>query len=339
MNSKLPSIEIGWIPYLNLVPFYSELRRLAGDSLNFVSGHPSVVNKWLMDGVVDLAPASSVAMLNADCLKMALPLGIASEGPVQSVYIGLHREHEDFWHFVRQRQIRIAELFRKYSSTQDIPQLAKTLLRSHQDEDVAVNVPNLLLTPASAASVALSKILLHLWCGRDRAFRVLSQAKIARSRRPPAGAQFGERPMELVIGDEALERRVEFWKILDLGQIWYELTRLPFVFGLWQTRSAVLPESWSRLISDAADVSQARMRVEPEVYFGDKKPVMTDGSPIDLRSYWSVIQYKLNSRHFSSLLLYYNFYQQVEGSESGACVSKLMAWNKSNFFDLANAKI
>lgn len=335
MTATLTPIEIGWIPYLNLVPFYAELRRLSGGSLNFISGHPSSVNKWLMDGVVDLAPASSISLLKSEKLRVALPLGIASEGPVQSVYLGLHHEHEDFWYFVRRRQLALAELFRKHAVNESIPQLAKTLMRSAPNDAHLVKAPNLSMTPASAASAALSRVLLHLWCGRDRAFRILSQAKTTSSARL-VGGQSGERSMELVIGDEALERRPEFWKILDLGQIWHELTRLPFVFGLWQTRNSSLPDAWGKIISEAAAISQARMQIEPEAYFTDRMPVATDGSPIDLRSYWSVIQYKLGPRHFKSLLLYYNLYQQVVGVQDDACVNKLVTWNKSDFFELAS---
>ena len=338
MTSTLTPIEIGWIPYLNLVPFYAELRRLSGGSLNFISGHPSSVNKWLRDGVVDLAPASSISLLNSEQLRVALPLGIASEGPVQSVYLGLHHEHEDFWHFVRRRQLALAELFRKQTATESIPQLAKTLVRSAPNDTHLVTAPNLSMTSASAASAALTKVLLHLWCGRDRAFRILSQAKTTVSGRMP-GAESGERSMELVIGDEALERRPEFWKILDLGQIWHEMTRLPFVFGLWQTRNSTLPEAWVKLISEAAAISQARMQIEPEVYYTDRMPVATDGSSIDLRSYWSVIQYKLGSRHFKSLLLYYNLYQQVMGVQDDACVNRLVTWNKSDIFEMANSTL
>ena len=338
MSLTMTPIEIGWIPYLNLVPFYAELRRLAGGSLNFISGHPSTVNKWLMDGVVDLAPASSISLLNAEQLRVALPLGIASEGAVHSVYLGLHREHEDFWQFVRRRQQVLADLFRKNAGVEDVDVLARTLVRSVPNDGQPVNTPNLLLTPASAASAALSKVLLHLWCGRDRAFRILSQAKTT-SKSQLVGAQSGDRAMELVIGDEALARRPEFWKILDLGQVWHELTRLPFVFGLWQTRKSTLPVGWVKIISEAAAISQARMQIEPEAYFADPMPLATDGSPIDLSAYWSVIQYKLGPRHFKSLLLYYNLYQQVVGVQDDACANKLLTWSKSDFFDLASPSV
>ena len=332
MNTSVSPIEIGWIPYLNLVPFYSELRRLAGESLSFISGHPSAVNSWLIEGVVDLAPASSISLLRSEQLRVALPLGIASEGPVQSVYVGLHHEHEDFWNYVRGRQTVLAEAFRSASSIDDIRQVAARFLRFASLDGHAVSAPDLSLTPASAASAALLKVLLHLWCGPERAFRILSQAKtVVRSRM--VGAQAGDRPMELVIGDEALERRSEFWKILDLGQIWYELTKLPFVFGLWQTRNKALPEAWVKIISEAAAISQMRMQVEPEVYYLDNGPVAATGAQIDLRSYWSVIQYKLTSRHFKALLLYYNLYQMVTGIDAG--VERLMAWNKGDFFDPA----
>ena len=53
--------QIGWIPYLNLLPLRHELMRLTGGKLNLVPGHPRSVNRWLAEGAIHLAPASSIA--------------------------------------------------------------------------------------------------------------------------------------------------------------------------------------------------------------------------------------------------------------------------------------
>jgi chorismate dehydratase len=135
--------------------------------------------------------------------------------------------------------------------------------------------------------------------------------------------------MELVIGDEALQRRHEFWKVLDLGKIWLELTGLPFVFGLWQTSSQVLPSSIKYLVAEAASIAQARMRVEPGDYFPESMPLAGDGKDVDLAGYWKVIQYKLTERHLCSLLLYFSLYQRTCGRvEDESITERFVRWSK-----------
>ena len=323
-------IEIGWIPYLNLVPFYCELRRLTGDSIKFASGHPSVVSRWLTEGRVHLAPASSISLIKADNLRIPFPLGIASEGPVYSVYIGLHPEHAAFWNYVRSRQSALADFFHHKLQRMDLQDLVQSSGRDGSSMASFADVPELLLTPASAASAALTEILLHIWCGRDRAFKILSSAKNNASK-AMTNRVVGSRPMELVIGDEALRRRHEFWKVLDLGQVWNELTRLPFVFGLWQSSYAHLPAKLFEAINEAAAIAQARMQIEPDVYFPEIAPLADDGSLIDLKTYWSAIQYKLTKRHLKSLTVYFNLYKQISDHDDGSFSRKMMSLNGENF--------
>lgn len=329
MEARAP-IEIGWIPYLNLVPFYSELRRLAGDSIKFASGHPSVVSRWLTEGLVHLAPASSISLLKADNLRIPFPLGIASEGPVYSVYIGLHREHSTFWNYVRGRQEILSSIFQSKLQRSDLQDLVRAVSRDAGLSNVPVEIPDLLLTPASAASAALTEILFHIWCGRDRAFKILSSAK-NNSSKSVQSRTGGSRPMELVIGDEALRRRHEFWKVLDLGQVWHELTRLPFVFGLWQSSYSNVSAKLFQVINEAAAIAQARMQLEPDVYFPETAPLADDGSLIDLKTYWSAIQYKLTKRHLKSLAVYFHFYNQISDQDDGSFSRKLMSLSGENF--------
>lgn len=302
--------QLGWIPYLNLLPFYSELRQLVGDSIKFISGHPSTVNRWLTEGVVDLAPASSIAMLRDPKLKMAIPIGIASEGPVQSVYLGLHPEHRDFYDFIGFRQATLSPMFHEVVENLDLESGVQKLRRFARESLSDAQVPNLRLTPASAASAALTEVLLYLWCGDECAAQTMSNA-----RQPEALAECKQmilaRPMELVIGDEALQRRHEFWQILDLGQVWHQLTGLPFVFGLWQTADDALSKELLDTVMGAATISEKKMRITPEIYFPVDFPVALDGKAVDLRSYWSVIQYCLTRRHMTSLSIYYRLVADI----------------------------
>jgi predicted solute-binding protein len=323
-------IQLGWIPYWNLLPMFRELHRIAGGQLKVLSGHPSSVSRWLMDGSVHLAPASSIALIKSKNLEMAMPLGIASEGPVLSVYVGLHREHETFFEFVRSRQQILREKLVAVQALypQDARKQAAFVWSSVRQDRLPVTAPDLKLTTASAASAALTRVLMNLWLGEHQAHQMMLRATATLKEQSFGDAGF--RPMELVIGDEALQRRHEFWKILDLGQVWQELTNLPFVFGLWQTSHQSLPVQLRSLIWEAASIAQARMQVEPQIYFPDNTPMTGDGKPVDLAAYWKVIQYKLTDRHLKALLLYYALYHQISVSEEDHWISeRFVRWNQS----------
>ncbi len=100
-----------------------------------------------------------------------------------------------------------------------------------------------LLTPASATSVALLKLLLEDFYGQRP--RYLSGTW-------PAGPEVSA---YLAIGDEALRlrRTSPFSEAHDLAALWMERTHLPFVFALF----AVREEAWQRDPSAVRDFASA----------------------------------------------------------------------------------
>ena len=86
------------------------------------------------------------------------------------------------------------------------------------------------LDPASRTSVAL------LQC-------ILAERYGLRPKLHSSGAPSPEEA-RLLIGDAAIRFREiarEGWQFLDLGHCWWELTRLPFVFAVWQLRPGFSP--------------------------------------------------------------------------------------------------
>ncbi len=331
------SIQIGWIPYWNLLPLQHEVCRLSGglfsgaasSDFKVLMGHPSTVNRWLNDGTVQVAPASSITLLKTKSLDLALPLGIASDGAVQSVYLGLHRHHEDFCDFVdrRQRVLRTRFLEAEALFGGDQRQKSSFIWSASRTECQGAKIPRLHLTPASDTSAALTQLVMHLWLGQSQASAVLSQAQTGK--RELTSRMLDDAPVELVIGDEALQRRHEFWRVLDLGQIWRDLTGLPFVFGLWQTSSRTLSPSLRRMIAEAATIAQMRMRVEPQAYFPENPVYAGDGRPVDLAAYWKVIEYSLGERHMQSLLLYFSLYLEMcDRDIQGSAFDRFMRWSQ-----------
>ncbi len=226
---------------------------------------------------------------------MALPLGVASDGPVQSVYVGFGHEGLSGLSIVRERLALLRDIFRRALSQheQDLRRAAQMIY----DEAALLapvpvdQVPALTLSAASATSVSLTKLLWRLCFGEEALQRALSPGL----RRAAA---------ELVIGDEALIRRPSFAQVLDLGQVWRDLSGLPFVFAVWQTSGPPVVNGLRRGILEAAELASARMRVEPAAYLTLMDGVVEVPSSVDLASYWKVIQYRLTPTHLAGLSLW-----------------------------------
>jgi chorismate dehydratase len=160
--------------------------------------------------------------------------------------------------------------------------------------------PPLSVSPASATSAALARVLYRLWFGESAyEMRAADTGNVAAN-----SALSMRRPMELLIGDEALMRKASFRVVIDLGEVWRELTDLPFVFAVWQTARRAISPYWRQKILEAAEIAQARMRIEPTYYLGDLSAADVQGHTIDLASYWKVIQYRLTPAHFRGLALF-----------------------------------
>lgn len=333
-------IQIGWIPYLNLQPMHQELLRISQGQFPLMTGHPTTVNRWLCDGTVGIAPCSSINLLKGEQLEVAMPIGIASEGKVLSVYLGAHREHAPVLDFIRRRQAQLAEivgesLYLHSSETRRAVQRICNKVDASTTSMPTIELPSVLFTPASAASSALTRMLLRMWFGEATAAMMCRADINASTATNENSFMNGNRPLELVIGDEALARRSEFTHIIDLGEIWWEITGLPFVFAVWQSAQSNIPLGMRTLLSDAAGLSSARMKVEPQVYFPDPHPLDRAGNPIDLNAYWRAIQYKLTHRHLQGLLLYLGLYSEWNNGASSDSIPARMAkwtglWNQNS---------
>ncbi len=86
MNIKL---RIGKIPYANLFPIFYMLERECDCSpYEFVEGVPSMLNKMLRDGELDISPSSSIEYLKNPSLYQIIDgHSISSKGPVGSILL------------------------------------------------------------------------------------------------------------------------------------------------------------------------------------------------------------------------------------------------------------
>ncbi|MFO7729022.1 MAG: menaquinone biosynthesis protein [Desulfonatronovibrio sp.] len=82
-----PELRVGRIDYLNIWPVFESIKDdPITDDIVFVPGHPSVLNKGLAEGSLDIAPSSSFEYLaNAEKYRLMPDLSISAETEVQSV--------------------------------------------------------------------------------------------------------------------------------------------------------------------------------------------------------------------------------------------------------------
>jgi len=80
-------LRVGYIPYLNCVPFFHYLKQ-SGFCGTIVPGVPSALNRMLQAGEIDISPSSSFEYLLNNRDYLLLPgLSISSWGPVESVLL------------------------------------------------------------------------------------------------------------------------------------------------------------------------------------------------------------------------------------------------------------
>src|SRR5208283_3856761 len=95
--------------------------------------------------------------------------------------------------------------------------------------------------PASLTSVNLLKVLFAEH-GLKTAFRMLESYEAA-----------PEKDFVLLIGDRAIDfqRAPHAHEIFDLGEAWFELTNLPFVYAVWALRRGIETRELRRALRDA----------------------------------------------------------------------------------------
>lgn len=80
-------LRVGRIDYLNIWPIFESIKKdPVVDEIEFIPGHPSLLNKGLVHGTIDVSPSSSFEYLvRAEKYRLLPNLGISAENEVQSV--------------------------------------------------------------------------------------------------------------------------------------------------------------------------------------------------------------------------------------------------------------
>lgn len=126
--SNKNKLKVGRIDYLNILPVFESIKDdPVVNDIDFISGHPSMLNNGLAQGTIDVSPSSSFEYLaRAEKYRLLPNLGISAETEVRSVLFCLPFSFDELGAYVAEGgKIR--------------------------------------LTSASAASVGLLKVLWHFY--------------------------------------------------------------------------------------------------------------------------------------------------------------------------------
>ena len=113
------------------------------------------------------------------------------------------------------------------------------------------DIRRLALDAGSRTSAALTKIILADRYGVIPQTEPLSMESTTRDSNADA---------VLLIGDRAMHDPAEsFVEVMDLGQVWYDWTGLPFVFAMWVARQESATDGIDDALSQARDLGLARV--------------------------------------------------------------------------------
>jgi chorismate dehydratase len=191
---------------MNVAPVYFGLDNgLRPPWLQLVAGTPSLLNRKLAAGELDISPVSSVCYARHGDEWLLLPgLSIACSGPVMSVLL---------------------------LSRHPLDRLDGKIVLLSEESDTAAALVRLVL--------ALNRVSPRFATGTITDPDLLARQVDA----------------ALVIGDRALaagSRWSHFPLVWDLGQLWYRMTGLPFVFAVWAVRRAFARRHPERVAAVAA---------------------------------------------------------------------------------------
>lgn len=319
-----PPDKIACISDWALLPFRREWQRSEGaSSLECCESHRDM-RRQLDRSSYRMACCAPACLLRHLSFEMAIAQGLSVKGATGVCYIGfedsqmelktsLERALNDLYEHAR-------ELFQDLGEnvTAQAGMLVQRLRR--KSSETSSWVGQLPLTSQTDSSGQLVRFLGWLLLGEEE-FR---NQEIRQS-------AYSSGPLPVVLeGNEALVRRKQFAGIIDLGDVWQKLTGLPFVLQVWQRHSKHASGQKGSKIAKAAELAEARMKVEPSSYFPDILPSDPHGAEIDLAKLWRNVHYRIGPLEIKSILLLLHFIMSMEQpvDTADAITAKMIRWQE-----------
>lgn len=272
-------LRLGQIAYLNVWPIFQTLKKSfpPGKELAYLNGHPSELNRALLAGEIDVAPASSFNYLKYADQFAILPGACitAADGPIKSVLL---------------------------LSPVSIEELPEYLDKVSEAGNIK---PTVEVSTASASSTALLKILWQFF------WKLPAVDWIPRK----PGQRLNENSPFMEIGDIALSlylNPLPGLHIIDLGEAWKKFTDLPFVFALWIVRENLNRSQCSMLKKITAGLHNIIDSIEDILPALSTLPSLPKFCSADnFLDYFKRISYRFGAKEAASLILFAELCRQM----------------------------
>jgi chorismate dehydratase len=271
MSSRTsPPVHLGAVEYLNARPLVYGLDRHEEFRLRFEV--PSRCADLLHQGQIDLGLIPSIEYLRGsrrDAYRIVPDVAIGSEGPVASVVLYTTRAVGD-----------VRSLALDMSSRSSVALVRVLCARSFRNSpSLVMSEPDLsaMLSRSDAALVIGDTALLLDGAALDRVGQDVA------ARRGEAASSVAIEP-------------------IDLGQLWTDMTGLPFVYAFWAGRAGALGGREVALLQSARDAGIAHISDVVRAYFSQ-----TECQPLGERYLRDNIRYGLGERERAGLEMFYRY--------------------------------
>lgn len=308
---------------LTLLPFCKEYER-SSESLIRKEGQ-GTLSGLLSSHDVGMAFCSPDRLLKNSDFELALPVGEVITGPSNLAFLSIENCAEfkgklatrlrDLKDIFQQANIGKSDDLR--SASQYIWDASKTLA-----EPRFRHVPYLNLNGGCGSYATLARILYRLLFGN-------SAYETNEMMQGGSGSMQGV-DLELRQGNEALLKRSNFNSVIDLVDIWSELTQMSFVASVLQKSKRNPTPLSKQAVVKAAELAQAKMKVEPSGYLPDIAPMNGQSQKVDLANVWKHVNYRLVSEDFRSLMFYLHLARPLvkKAMDDAAFKIKMIRWQE-----------
>lgn len=269
-------LKIGKIPYANLFPiFYTLEKECDCSSYEFVEGVPSILNKMLRNGEIDVSPSSSIEYLkNPSLYRIIKGHSISSRGPIESILLFSKIPVEE----LNGGAVDVS------SQSETSIALLDIILREFYGIQCRLHIS---ANPENSEGEAF------LLIGDDAL-----KYKAIGNRQEAIGKNINK---HTIYSPSPIAHRL---LVYDLGDLWYKKTGLPFVFALWIARRELndKEELLNKFIKDLNRAKEIAVKNFSEI--ARHSPMRTFMTESEIISYWNKINYDLTDNHKKGLELF-----------------------------------
>lgn len=282
-------LRIGRINYANMFPIFYMLEHGCDCSAySFIEGVPSELNRLLREGEIDISPSSSIEYLrHKDMYTILDGHSISSFGPIGSILLFSIRPIETLG----------GSTVYVSSQSETSVVLLDIILKKFYGAVCRLKTSDAPLQQALASGHA------YLLIGDDA-------LKAAASRNLQVISQKFQGASE----NSSLTTPPSYSPLFvyDLGDIWFKMTGLPFVFALWVARKDYCTEQPALIERFKNDLDDSKAFALNNLEFlAQRIPFPAMLSIEEIISYWRNISYDLNEEHKKGLELFKSYAEEL----------------------------